>query len=98
MNSKLLEKRGLLAFSLVFGLSISVAYASRPQESTFDWLPSNDERPRLDPANYHRGCVFNPGDQAGNVHVDIDAQDPVTVEMAPAEEWSEAVRHPELLP
>jgi len=98
MNSKLLEKRGLLAFALVFGLSIGVAYASRPQESTFDWLPSSDESPRLDPADYHTGRVFKPGDQAGNVHVDIEAQEPVTVEMAPAEEWSEALRHPELLP
>jgi hypothetical protein len=98
MNSKLLEKRGLLAFALVFGLSVGVARASRPQESTFGWMPSNDESPRLDPADYHTGRVFRPGDQAGNVHVDIEAQEPVTVEMAPAEEWSEAVRHPELLP
>jgi hypothetical protein len=98
MNSKLLEKRGLLAFALVFGLSVGVACAARLQESTFDWLPSNDESPRLDPADYHTGRVFKPGDQAGNVHVDIEAQEPVTVEMAPAEEWSEALRHPELLP
>lgn len=98
MNSNLLRKGGLLAFALVFGLVVGVAYASRPQESTFDWLPSNDESPRLDPANYHTGRVFRPGDQAGNVHVDIEAQEPLTVEMAAAEEWSEAVRHPELLP
>lgn len=98
MNSNLLDKRGLLAFALVFGLSVGVAYASRPQESTFDWLPSNDESPRLDPADYHTGRVFRPGDQAGNVHVDIETQEPVTVEMAPTEEWSEALRHPELLP
>jgi len=98
MNSNLLDKRGLLAFALVFGLSVGAAYASRPQESTFDWLPSNDESPRLDPADYHTGRVFRPGDQAGNVHVDIETQEPVTVEMAPTEEWSEALRHPELLP
>ena len=98
MNSNLLDKRGLLAFALVFGLSVAVARGSRPQESTFDWLPSSDESRRLDPADYHTGRVFKPGDQAGNVHVDIEAQEPVTVEMAPAEEWSEALRHPELLP
>ena len=98
MNSKLLDRRGLLAFALAFGLSVGVARGSRPQESTFDWLPSNDESPRLDPADYHTGRVFKAGEQAGNVHVDIDAQEPVTVEMAPAEEWSEALRHPELLP
>jgi hypothetical protein len=98
MNSNLLDKRGLLAFALVFGLSVGVARGSRPQESAFDWLPSSDESSRLDPADYHTGRVFRPGDQAGNVHVDIEAQEPVTVEMAPAEEWSEALRHPELLP
>jgi hypothetical protein len=98
MNSKLLDRGGLLAFALVFVLSVGVAHARSPQESTFDWLPSSDESPRLDPADYHTGRVFKPADQAGNVHVDIEAQEPVTVEMAPAEEWSEALRHPELLP
>jgi hypothetical protein len=98
MNSKRLDRRGLLAFALIFGLSVGVTLTSHAQESTFDWLPSSDDSPRLDPADYHTGRVFKPGDQAGNVHVDIEAQEPVTVEMAPAEEWSEAVRHPELLP
>ena len=98
MNSKLLDKRGLFAFALIFGWSLGVARAARPQESTFDWLPSSEESPRLDPADYHTGRVFKPADQAGNVHVDIDAQEPVTVEMAPTEEWSETLRHPELLP
>src|SRR6201998_967269 len=98
MNSNLLDTGGVFAFVLAFGFSVGVAYAARPQESTFDWLPSSDESPRLDPADYHTGRGFRPGDQAGNVHVDIDAQEPLTVERAPAEEWSEAVRHPELLP
>jgi hypothetical protein len=98
MNSKALEKRGLLALALVCGLSFGSARTWGAQESTFDWLAANDESARLDPADYHTGRVFKPGEQAGNVHVDIDAQEPVTVEMAPAEEWSEAIRHPELLP
>ena len=71
---------------------------SAAQESTFDWQATTDETARLDPADYHTGRVFRFGDQAGNVHVDIDAQEQVTVEMAPSEEWSEAMRHPELLP
>jgi hypothetical protein len=98
MNSNTLEKRGLLAFALVCGLSFGAARTWGAQESTFDWQAANDESARLDPADYHTGRVFKPGDQAGNVHVDIDAQEPVTVEMASAEEWSEAIRHPELLP
>jgi hypothetical protein len=98
MTYKALEKKGLLAFALVCGLSFGAVRTRCAQESTFDWLAANDESARLDPANYHTGRVFRPGDQAGNVHVDIEAQEPVTVEMAPAEEWSEAIRHPELLP
>jgi hypothetical protein len=98
MISKILEKRGLLAIALVMGLSFNVASKCCAQESTFDWLPTSDETVRLDPADYYTGKVFRPGEQAGNVHVDIDSQDLITVEMAPAEEWSEAIRHPELLP
>ena len=98
MNSKLLTKWGLLLFAFAFGLSVGAARASGAQESTFDWQATSEESGRLDPADYHTGRVFKPADQAGNVHVDIEAQEAVTVEMAPAEEWSEAIRHPELLP
>lgn len=97
MTSKILEKWGLLTFAVVFWLSSSAAGNLAAQESTFDWQAANDETARLDPADYYTGRVFKFGDQAGNVHVDIEAQDQVTVEMAPTEEWSEAMRHPELL-
>jgi hypothetical protein len=98
MNSKALKRRSLLAVALTCGLTFGSVRTLGAQESTFDWLAANDESVRLDPADYHTGRVFKPGDQSGNVHVDIEAQEPVTVEMAPAEEWSEALRHPELLP
>jgi hypothetical protein len=98
MDSNRLKTRGVLALALIFGYGIGAARPAAAQESTFDWLAASDEGTRLDPADYHSGRVFKPGDQAGNVHVDVDAQEPVTVEMAPTEEWSEAIRHPELLP
>jgi len=98
MNSKALEKRGSLAFLLVCALSLGAVHTWAAQESTFDWMATSDETARLDPADYYTGRVFKPGDQAGNVHVDIDSQELVTVEMAPAGQWSEAMRHPELLP
>src|SRR5690349_5183385 len=98
MNSKIRERRGLLLFALVFGLTAGALRATGAQESTFDWQATGEESGRLDPADYHTGRVFKSADQGGNVHVDIDAQDAVTVEMAPAEQWSEAIRHPELLP
>src|SRR4029077_17312605 len=97
MKSKILQLGGLLAFTLMCELSLGWARAWAAQESTFDWRTANDETVRLDPADFHMGRVFEPSEEAGNVHVDIDAQEPVTVEMAPAEQWSEAIRHPELL-
>lgn len=98
MNSKALEKWGLSTFALVFWLCSGAAGNVVAQESTFDWQATSDETARLDPADYHTGRIFKFGDQAGNVHIDIEAQDQVTVEMAPSEQWSEAMRHPELLP
>lgn len=98
MNPKALQKRALFAFAVICGLSLSAPQPLAAQESTFDWQPANDETARLDPADYHTGRTFRSTDQGGNVHVDIEAQELATVEMAPAEEWSEAMRHPELLP
>ena len=97
MNSKRLKQRSLLIFLIVFGLTSGARRIRAAQEPTFDWLPVNDESTRLDPAGYHTGRVYKPGNQGSNLHVDIDAQGPVTVEMASAEEWSEALRHPELI-
>jgi hypothetical protein len=97
MTSKLLNKWSLLAIALVCAFSVGAVRTGGAQESTFDWQATNDESARLDPADYHTGHVFKSGDQTGNVHIDIDAQEPVTVEMAPAQQWSEAARHPELL-
>jgi len=98
MDCKSLQKSGLLVFALFLGFSFLPGATWGAQESTFDWAAADNESIRLDPAGYHTGRVFKSGDQAGNVHVDIDAKTPVTVEMAPNEEWSEALRHPELLP
>ena len=98
MGSKAFEKRSLLAVAIICGLSLGAGRASGAQESTFDWVSASGEAVRLDPADYYTGHNFKGGDNGGNVHVDIDAQQPVTVEMAPSGQWNEAMRHPELLP
>jgi hypothetical protein len=97
MRLTTLETRNLLVVAIVCALSLGAARARAAQEATFDWVSANDENVRLDPADYYTGRVFKPADNAGNVHVDIEAQEPVTVEMAPAGQWNEAMRHPELL-
>lgn len=65
------------------------------QEKVFNWMPANDETVRLDPAFYHNGRIYHPGPDGGNMHVDIDAQQPVTVAMATADEWSRVTQHAE---
>lgn len=98
MEFNTVKTRGLVSLAVICAMGFGATSARGAQESTFDWVAAKDESVRLDPSDYHAGRIFNSGDAAGNVHVDIEAQEPVTVEMAPAGQWSEAMRHPELLP
>ena len=88
----------LALWILIGSVIVAPAFA---QDKVFDWLPANDESVQLDPADYHTARVYRPGDNGGNMHVDIDAQQPVTIEMAPNDEWNEALRrqqtHPDAL-
>ena len=67
------------------------------QDRVFNWLPANDESVRLDPANYHTGRTYRPNAPGSNNHVDIKAEKPVTIFMTPAEDWNQALQHPEAL-
>lgn len=63
---------------------------------TFDWVRASDEFVQLDPSDFHAGRVYRPGSQGGNMHVLIHAKRPVTLAMAWAHEWNEALQHPEI--
>ena len=76
-------------------LSFAIVGTAFAQEMTFNWTPANDETVQLDPADYHTGRVYHPGPNGGNIHVDIEAKQPVTVTMAWADEWNTALQHPE---
>jgi hypothetical protein len=67
------------------------------QQKAFNWVPGNDEIIRLDPGYYHTGPTYQPGAQARDVHVDIEAQQPVTIAMVSAQEWSDAALQPEAM-
>ena len=67
------------------------------QQRVFNWVPANDENVRLDPANYHTSRTYHPGPNGGNIHVDIKAAQPVTIFLTGAEEWNEALQHPEAI-
>lgn len=64
---------------------------------TFDWVRASDEIVQLDPTDFHAGRIYRPGPEGGNMHVIIHAKRPVTLAMAGAREWNEALPHPETL-
>jgi len=81
---------GLFAI-LAFVVCCGTAYG---QDRVFDWLPANQENVRLDPANYHTARTYHPSSPGANNHVDIRAQQPVTIFMAPEAEWNAVLQNP----
>jgi hypothetical protein len=68
------------------------------QDKVFDWIHASDEAAQLDPMEYHAGRVYHPASGGGNIHVDINAKLPVTVALAPSDQWDSALQHPEIPP
>jgi len=64
------------------------------QDRVFNWLPANDESVRLDPANYHTARTYRPSSPGATNHVDIRAQQPVTIFMAPEADWNAGLQNP----
>lgn len=81
-----------LTFALL-GTLISAGTAFAQKQ--FEWQPGTEEDVRLDPANYHTGKNYEA--VGGTIHVNIEAQQPVTIFMTGTGEWSRAVQNPELL-
>ena len=81
---------GLLAI-LAMGFCCGVAVG---QDRVFNWLPANEENVRLDPANYHTARTYHPSSPGASNHVDIRAQQPVTIFMAAEADWNAAVQNP----
>jgi hypothetical protein len=83
----------------VFTLLVALAFAgtASAQQKVFEWQPANDEAVRLDPANYHTGRTYRPGPQGGSLHVDIEAQQPVTIFLTGEADWNGALQYPETI-
>jgi hypothetical protein len=81
---------------IVSALAVFVcASPALAQQKVFEWQRGTEESVRLDPANYHGGKSY--GSEGGTIHVDIDAQQPVSVFMTGAGEWNRAMQNPEML-
>jgi hypothetical protein len=86
-------KKALILVLLMNALGVS-AFA---QQKVFDWVPANNETVQLDPTDYHTGRVYRPGPDGGNIHVGIQAKQPVTITMTWIDEWNAALQQPETL-
>jgi hypothetical protein len=77
---------------------ISFAALATAQDKIFDWIRASDESAQLDPMDSHAGRVYHPASGGGNMHVDIQSKLPVTIAMAPNDEWTAMLQHPEAGP
>jgi hypothetical protein len=77
----------------VFVFALALTCPGLAQDRVFNWTPANSEAVRLDPGYYHAGHVYRPGRNGGNMHVDIEAEKPVTIALVPESQWNEAVQN-----
>ncbi len=91
-----MNTKTVLALLCAVGFASAAAFAQQGPRK-FGWIPANAETARLDPANYYGGRTYHPSAGGGNMHVDIKAQQPVTIFMAYAGEWSYALQHREAM-
>jgi hypothetical protein len=84
--------RNLSIFALML---CAFAALSCAQDRVFDWTPANSETIPMEAASWHAGRVYHPAAGGGNMHVGITATYPVSVAMAWADEWNNAMQHPE---
>lgn len=94
-SNTILTMKSTSFFTLLIVLAITGTASA--QDKAFEWQPANDESVRLDPGNYHTARTYRPAPQGGNLHVDIEAQKPVTIFMTGEAEWNRALQYPETI-
>jgi hypothetical protein len=75
-----------LSFTCALLLCVS-SLPSFAKERTFDWVRASEQAVQLAPLGFHQGRTYHPGPDGGNIRVDIQASEPVTVAMVSAEDW-----------
>lgn len=71
-----------------------VTIVSAQDNRVFNWTPANSEAIPMEAASLHAGRIYHPEAGGGNLHVGIESRYPVTVAMAWADEWNNAMQHP----
>jgi len=78
-------------------LACALAVPSSGQQKTYNWVQGNDETVRLDPGYYHTSAPYQPVSGARSLHVDVEAQQPVTLAVVSAQAWSDASQRPDTM-
>jgi len=78
-------------------LASALAVPSFGQQKAYNWVQGNDETVRLDPGYYHTSQPYQPAPGARSLHVDVDAQQPVTLAVVSAQAWSDISQRPDLM-
>jgi hypothetical protein len=81
--------------AIIAAVLCALATLTFGQDRVFDWTPANSETIPMEPASLHVGRVYHPAAGGGNMHIAIESRFPVTVAMAWADEWSNAMQHPD---
>src|SRR5258707_12875785 len=76
-------------------LLLALSGVTLAQQKEFGWVRANNQVTQLDPADFRAGRVYHPGENGGNIHVDVQARLPVTIAMAPAAGGQTQQEHPE---
>src|SRR3954467_5648185 len=82
---------------IIAALLCALAVVAFAQDRIFGWTPASGETIPMEPASLHAGRVYHPAAGGGNMQIGIESRFPVTVAMAWADEWSNAMQHPEAL-
>ena len=77
---------------------LAFAATTAAQDKVFDWIRASDETAQLDPMDYHVGRVYHPAPGGGNMHIDIQSKLPVTVALAPNDQWQALMQSPDTHP
>lgn len=78
--------------SLRLGAMVASSVA---QDRLSDWTPADHQTFPLEPAGVLTGRVCHSAAGGGNLHISIEARPPVTVAMAWADEWNNALERPD---
>jgi hypothetical protein len=81
--------------AIIAALLCALAALTFGQDRVFNWTPADSETIPMEPASLHAGRIYHPAAGGGNMHIGIESRFPVTVAMAWADEWSNAMQHPE---